>query len=130
MGPNRARVVEMLSSETAFEFAMRAPSDIRESVTQRGFLSQHEVSSSRGTLAPSLRAISEASFLGIDTEQYNAVPNAMRPKYGYLRPSKATGLTLKAENTTKYGDDVFIFKRDAVILESVARRAPGVNNFS
>src|SRR5262249_5004683 len=88
LGPQRARAVELLKAEDKLEFTMRTPGGLRDAITSNGFLNQHDVKSSRGTLDPNTRANVEASFLGISRAEYDKIPNAIRPKYGYLRPAK------------------------------------------
>lgn len=113
LGPTRAKAVSLLRSSDGLEFVIRAPGSARNGITERGFLNQHESGSSRGTFAPGTRADVEASFLGVTREQYDKLPNNVRPKYGYLRPSPNSGLTMQ-DNATQYGEDVFVFKHDAV----------------
>lgn len=114
MGPSRARAIELLKSESSFEFAIRVPSGVRESVSARGFLNQHDTKVSNGTLDVSGRRSAEAAFLGMSEEEYQAVPNSVRPKYGYLRPAGATGVRFDERQLESYGDDVFVFKQDAL----------------
>lgn len=114
MGPNRAKAVELLRDEKNFEFVMRAPSTIRDSIAQRGFLNQHDSGTSRGTLNPDYRANVEASFVGMDAVAYKRLPNAVKPKYGFLRPSATSGAKWDDSRSLQYGDDFFVFKRDAV----------------
>ena len=113
LSPTRATVVGMLKAEDKFEFAMRTPAGIRESISTRGFLTSHETRTSRGSQDVDARERVEASFLGVSREEYSAVPNAIRPKYGYLRPAKETGIKM-ADGAEQYGEDVFVFKRDAL----------------
>jgi hypothetical protein len=113
MGPQRAQVVEMLKAEDKFDFTMRTPADFRDAIASRGFLNQHDTRRSGGILDPDWRAAVEASFTGLSTAEYQLVPNSMRPKYGYLRPAKGSGVSLP-DNATRYGEDVFVFRHDAV----------------
>ena len=113
LGPQRAAAVEMLKAEDKLEFTMRTPSQIRESITARGFLNQHDVKTSRGTLDPNTRATVEASFLGVTRPEYDQLPNSVKPKYGYLRPAKETHVSMN-DGATQYGDDIFVFKHDAL----------------
>jgi hypothetical protein len=113
MGPQRAQVVEMLKAEDKFEFTMRAPASIRDAIASRGFLNQHDARKSRGTMNPGLRARVEALLVGLSSAEYQQVPNSVRPKYGYLRPAKGSGVSM-VDRATPYGEDVFVFRHDAV----------------
>lgn len=109
MGPTRAAAVDMLKKENSFEFAMRTPGHIRDSIAEKGFLNQHDTKTSRGTLDNNYRANAEAAFLGVTREQYDQLPNSVRPKYGYLQPSRETGLSHQ-NGASQYGEDTFVFK--------------------
>ena len=60
-----------------------------------------------------LRVKAEANFLGMIAKDYNALSPKVRPKYGYLRPSAASGVT-QTDPSSQYGSDTFIFKPEAV----------------
>ena len=133
LSPTRAAVVDMLKSEDKFEFAMRVPGNIRESITAKGFLSQHDTLTTRGSASASedVKSRVEASFLGMSVKEYEGIPNAIKPKYGFLRPAKETGIKI-ADGAEQYGEDIVVFKRDAVKehltvypLDSVANSALG-----
>jgi hypothetical protein len=114
-GPDRATAVELLKAEETFEFAMQAPRSARDGIAGRGFLNQYETKSSGGTLDPAFRANVETSFVGLTRAEYDQLPSSMRPKYGYLRPAPSTGLKMQVTtDVTSYGEDVFVFKRDAI----------------
>jgi hypothetical protein len=114
MGPERAGVVEMLKAEDKFEFAIRAPSANRDAIASGGFLNQHDSRTSRGMFDTDHRVLVEASFLGMSVAEYQQVPNSVRPKYGYLRPARGSGVSMNDDGTEPYGEDIFIFKHDAV----------------
>jgi hypothetical protein len=113
MGPERARVVDMLKNEKNFEFAMNRKEDAREGISQLGFLNQYETGNSSGMYNPAYRTQAEANFLGITVDDYSRFSPRLRPKYGYLRPSPASGVT-QADPAPAYGTDTFVFKRSAV----------------
>jgi len=113
MGPDRARAVELLKAEK-LEFAMRLPTNIRDSVATRGFLNQHDIETSRGAYNPNFRATSESKFIGLSRAEYDRVPNAIRPKFGYLRPTKDSGARGDESKAHYFGEDIVVFKRDAI----------------
>lgn len=111
MGPSRKEAVELLRKENGFEIKMRTPGTIREAIAQKGFLNQHDTGCSRGCLNPNYRSNVEAAFLGISREDYDKLPNSVRPKYGYMAPSKASGIG-HDNSASHYGEDVFVFKNE------------------
>jgi hypothetical protein len=113
MGPPRARAVELLKDEKNFEFAMNAPEGAREGIVAAGFLNQYETNTSGGKLLPEKRQEAEAKFMNLSADEYGKLPLRVRPKYGYLRPSPASGVTMN-DHAHRYGSDTFVFKSSSV----------------
>jgi hypothetical protein len=113
MGPSRARAVELLNDEKNFDFAMNAPEVAREGIAAAGFLNQYETKTSGGKLLPEKRQEAEAKFMNLSADEYVKVPPRVRPKYGYLRPSTASGVTMD-DHAHRYGSDTFVFKSSSV----------------
>jgi hypothetical protein len=114
LGPHRAKVVELLLKDDAFEFVTAKPESTRNGILQRGFLNQFDTGSSNGSYNPGWRLNAESWFLGMSRAEYEKIPNSVRPKYGYLRPAASTGVKMNDSGASHYGSDVFVFKREAV----------------
>jgi hypothetical protein len=113
MGPQKARVVELLRDERNFEFAMNRTEQAREGIGALGFLNQYERGVSGGTYDPTGRAPAEAKLIGVSAADYSFLVPGVRPKYGYLRPSAESGVTQPQDPAAHYGTDTYVFKRSS-----------------
>ncbi len=104
------RIVE----EGQIEVYMRAPESVRDGIVQRGFLNQHQTNTSMGLVNIDARMEAEAGMLAMTKEDYRAIESEIRPKYASFRLPLSQGAGFDIRSTRQYGDDVFIFRKDAL----------------
>jgi hypothetical protein len=95
------------------EVAMNRPENARWWVPRVGFENQRTTGSSKGSMNPSFRNQVEAKLTGTDLSTYTATDDQFKPNYGYLKPKPQANLH-QDMTATRYGSDVYIFKKDHV----------------
>jgi len=108
-----------------FEIVTRRHPDLRQKITDKGFLNAYQTGSSDGIFDLEQRRNAESFCLGLSRKEYETLPIADRPKYAYLSPeprledvrdhgyprSDFNYRYLKgSEEARIYGSDIYILK--------------------
>lgn len=91
------------------EFRINVPSRHRMGILNKGYLNQHQTSSSSGCLCPDSRNAKEAAMINWPKSRYSILNNYVKPKYGSMG---ILGQTMKA--ASHYGDDVYILDENKI----------------
>ena len=120
----RPRVKQLLD-EDQLELVMHRPSRSREDIVRTGRLQNlHQTGLTRGANAfdgpAAIRSLTESTYLDLPLEEYQALPAAVKPDYGFARAHPDTGLL---EPLVGFGDDAWVFNAQA--LEGLVTFVPG-----
>ncbi len=97
-----------------YDFAIAVPADVRESVMKDGFENHHSTGTSNGSPGSAGRKRAEALLLGQKKNAYETLDHHVMPKYGFLKPSPQSGLDFRYKPLSQYGEDTWVFKKDAL----------------
>jgi hypothetical protein len=111
--PIFARLLSLLQSNQV-TFAMDRSPLRRLDIIKTGFHNIHETANSAGAYQPEVRSFVESQYLGLSKEEYEALPNSVKPKSMYLLPLAETGIHTPPTHYFDGKGDTWIFKRNAI----------------
>jgi hypothetical protein len=117
-GVRGREAVRALEDPSQIEFVIHRPSLARTDILKNGFQNFHETGVTQGAAANLAKGVTsdrnriEAYYAGMSSEQYDRLNPRRKPLYGLLSSSPSSGHG--PQIAAGYGDDRFIFKKDAI----------------